>query len=72
MTRSIGDHEAREIGVICDPEVTNYQLDESCKFLVLGSDGLFEYLTNKEIMDFVMSNQSLHCDELAQLLCEKA
>ena len=46
MSRSFGDTIAASIGVHSEPEFTTKKLTKEDRFLVLGSDGLFEYLTN--------------------------
>jgi len=46
MSRSFGDTVAASIGVNSEPEFTTKKLTKEDRFLVLGSDGLFEYLTN--------------------------
>lgn len=50
MTRSIGDHIAAMAGVSSQAEVKRHDLDEMDKILVLGSDGLFEFLSNEELL----------------------
>jgi serine/threonine protein phosphatase PrpC len=49
MSRSIGDMIAHTIGVSSDPEVTRFDLSSRDKFIVIASDGVFEYLSNQEI-----------------------
>ena len=53
MSRSFGDEIAHEIGVISEPEVKEYLLLEEDKFFVLASDGLWEYISNDEVVGFV-------------------
>ena len=53
MSRSLGDTIAKEIGVISTPEIQRYRLYEECKFIILASDGLWEFLTNKKINKYV-------------------
>jgi serine/threonine protein phosphatase PrpC len=53
FTRSIGDRVAENIGVIADPEIETKNLTENDKFLVIASDGVFEFLTNKQVMAIV-------------------
>ena len=53
ISRSLGDKVAELIGVICDPEILEFQLDESCKYIVSGSDGIWEYLSNQDVIDIV-------------------
>lgn len=65
MTWSIGDHEAWDIGIICDPEIKRFDLNEDSKFIVFGSDGLFEYISNQELFDFITQNKNLSPEELS-------
>ena len=46
MSRSIGDHYAHTLGCSCEPDVVNYHLKPEDKILILGSDGIFEHLSN--------------------------
>ena len=49
MSRSIGDYIAHAAGVSTDPEVMRFQLKPEHKFIVIGSDGVFEFLSNEEV-----------------------
>ena len=53
MTRSFGDYFGSTAGVISEPEVTEYYFKEEDKFIILASDGLFEFMENQEIIDIV-------------------
>ena len=53
MSRSIGDYLAHTAGVIAEPEVTEYSLWPDDLILVVGTDGLFEFLSNNEIAKIV-------------------
>jgi len=57
MTRSVGDTLAKTVGVISTPEVTTFDLTHKYSILVIGSDGLFEFLTNQEIADIIQGPQ---------------
>jgi serine/threonine protein phosphatase PrpC len=46
MSRSFGDGAAAEVGVIADPEILEMNLTEQDKFIVLASDGVWEFLSN--------------------------
>lgn len=48
MSRSIGDLVAASVGVIPEPEFFELTLNESDKFLVLASDGVWEFIDNDE------------------------
>lgn len=45
MTRSIGDKVAKTVGVIDKPEIFNFILEKMDRVIILGSDGVFEFLT---------------------------
>ncbi|CAD8096185.1 unnamed protein product [Paramecium primaurelia] len=42
MSRSFGDYVASQVGVICEPEILKYSLQESDKFVIVASDGIWE------------------------------
>jgi len=54
MSRSIGDAVANSVGVIPEPEILEFQLKPEDKFIVLGSDGVFEFITNEEAVKIVV------------------
>jgi serine/threonine protein phosphatase PrpC len=54
MSRSIGDKIASELGVICDPEIIEYEIPSDAKFMILASDGIWEFLDNEKVKDIVM------------------
>ena len=53
MSRSIGDFAAKSVGVISDPEILEFELTSDTKFIVLASDGVWEFLSNKQVVDIV-------------------
>ena len=54
MSRSIGDFCAKAAGVIHDPEIMQFGIFSNAKFVVLGSDGLWDCLSNVEVADLVL------------------
>lgn len=59
MSRSLGDVVAHSAGVISDPEFTEFDLDENndC-FLVIATDGLWEFVDNQETVELVEAQPS--------------
>ena len=55
MTRSFGDRVASIAGTICVPEIKEYYFNEGDKFVVIASDGVWEYLENKNVCHIVKS-----------------
>ena len=54
MTRSIGDMAATSVGVTAEPEVKVFpNLSPNDKFIVIASDGIFDRLSNEEIMETI-------------------
>ena len=49
ITRSIGDGFSRTLGVSCVPALTIVELEPMDRFLVVGSDGLWDVMTNDEV-----------------------
>ena len=53
MSRSIGDLVAARAGVIPVPDLIEYHLESSDKFLVLASDGVWEFISNEECINII-------------------
>lgn len=54
FTRSIGDSVAEGLGVFAEPELTCKEITPDDKFIVLASDGVWEFLTNQSVTDMIM------------------
>ena len=73
MSRSLGDFEAKACGVISTPEIIQQVINKSCKYLVIYSDGVWEYIQNEQVRDLgnVFLNKKYDvvgfCDELVKL-----
>ena len=53
MTRSFGDYFGSTAGTISEPEVTEHIFKEEDKFIILASDGLFEFIQSEEVVKYV-------------------
>ena len=53
MSRSFGDEVAHTIGVIVNPEINEYQLFNEDKFIILASDGIWEFISSEEVVNIV-------------------
>jgi serine/threonine protein phosphatase PrpC len=53
MSRSIGDFIAHSVGVATEPEVKRFELQPEDKFMIIASDGVWEFLTNEAIAKIV-------------------
>ncbi len=68
MSRSIGDAIAKKMGVIAEPGIIEHNLNGGIKFIVLGSDGIWEFLSNEDVRD-IGKVFYLNCE--ANDLCEE-
>jgi len=53
MSRALGDALAQSVGVTCDPDITTYTRTKHDKFIVVASDGIWEFLSSQEVADMV-------------------
>ena len=76
MSRSIGDLKGKEVGVIPNPGILEYDLNNSTRFVIACSDGVFEFMNNRTVMElgkkyFLKNDVSAYCHELvSQALIE--
>lgn len=56
MSRSVGDHVAHRVGVISTPEIIGHTISKCDRYIILGTDGLFEWLSNEYISNVVSSS----------------
>lgn len=71
MTRSIGDDIAATAGVCALPEIETHKLAPEDKFMVLASDGVWEFLSSNEVAEIV---ERCHgdADKAAKEVCAAA
>ena len=50
MSRCIGDLKGKKCGLISEPEIIEYNLDERSKYMVIASDGVWEFIDNEDVM----------------------
>lgn len=68
MTRSIGDKASRKIGLISTPEVVERKLGSNDKFLIIASDGLWEFISSQEAVEIVAN---VWGQGKSEICCEK-
>ena len=65
MTRSFGDRVAAIAGTICVPEIKEYAFHEGDKFVILASDGVWEFISSEECINiigkFYENNEIVEC-----------
>ena len=71
MSRSFGDFQCKQYGVINEPSFVEYCLDDNCKYLVLGSDGVWDFLDNENVAKignkyYLGKNPEGFCNEILE------
>ena len=69
MSRSLGDLQAKEVGVIPNPQIIEYDINPSTKYIVICSDGVWEFASNEQVRDignvfYAKNDVSGFCSEL--------
>jgi protein phosphatase PTC2/3 len=73
MARSIGDHAVKGVGVIAEPEVLTHEVSpEEDRFLLLASDGVWEFISSDEAVAIVHENMRRGVSQACQALIENA
>lgn len=77
MSRSFGDYVASTVGVISEPEVLYHRMDCKTGFLVVASDGIWEFISNEEIQKILLQHwtpqmNAKKIDEIADFLVREA
>ncbi|KAL9260406.1 putative protein phosphatase 2C 33, partial [Drosera capensis] len=53
MARAFGDFCLKDFGLISVPDMSYHQLTEKDEFVVLATDGIWDVLSNKEVVDII-------------------
>jgi len=65
MSRALGDVLAQSVGVSCDPDISTYKRTKHDKFIVVASDGIWEFLSSQEVADMVNKQGFSGCQKSA-------
>uniref|UniRef100_A0A0C9S124 TSA: Wollemia nobilis Ref_Wollemi_Transcript_28262_2452 transcribed RNA sequence n=1 Tax=Wollemia nobilis TaxID=56998 RepID=A0A0C9S124_9CONI len=55
MARAFGDFCLKDFGLIAVPDISYHRLTERDEFIVMATDGIWDVLSNKEVVDIVAS-----------------
>jgi serine/threonine protein phosphatase PrpC len=72
MTRSIGDFGAAAAGVICQPEIFSRAVEETDVFLLLCSDGVWEFMSSEEAVAMLAKFPAAEAQAAVEALAEEA
>jgi serine/threonine protein phosphatase PrpC len=72
MARSIGDHAVKPIGVIAEPVVSFHEIKSDDEFVILASDGVWEFVSSAEAVQVVAENLHKGATKACRALIETA
>ena len=72
MSRAIGDAVAHDLGVTSHPDVLEIELTDDDEFLVLCSDGVWEFISSEEAVELVSKYVKAHAKQAAEKLAQLA
>lgn len=58
VSRSLGDLMGHQVGVISDPEVSHKVLEADDKFIIIGSDGVWDVMNSAEVVGFIFEKSN--------------
>ena len=66
LSRAFGDWELKSYGVICEPHVIRYEIENEDQFLVIATDGVFDVMEDEDIYQLSkkQKNAKEFCDEI--------
>lgn len=70
FTRSLGDNEAELVGVDAVPEILVWNLTPNDKYIVIASDGVFEFITSQNVIDAISKFKNIL--DAAKHVCSEA
>ena len=62
LTRAFGDIIGSTVGILSEPEIKFFNYEKEDKFIIIGSDGLWEYISCQEAVNIVA--EFYHIDKL--------
>ena len=71
ITRSFGDYDLKNKGLICEPHITKKFIDNSLNYCILASDGVWDSLNLDDISKITFENEN-NFDNMAKVITQKA
>lgn len=71
ISRSIGDHSLRDVGVVPNPSVKRLIIRPTDRWVVIASDGIWDSLSEKEVEDLIKAKEE-PINKIAQKIVKAA
>ena len=66
LSRAFGDWELKTYGVICEPHIIRYEIEDEDLFLVVGTDGIWDVMEDEDVYQLSKKekNSKEFCDDI--------
>jgi protein phosphatase 2C family protein 2/3 len=74
MSRSIGDHALKNVGVISEPKVYEYKVTDDDEFFIIATDGVWEFISSHEAVTIIQScfDMGMGASDACEVLIKEA
>jgi serine/threonine protein phosphatase PrpC len=73
ISRSLGDFVVKNLGVICEPDIIEIDISKEFKFLIIASDGFWDYISYEKMIEIIVYYYKLNdCKKAIEKLIEEA
>lgn len=72
MSRSFGDSVSARVGVISEPEISFHRILDQDRFVVIASDGLWEFISSQEVVEIVSEHIDMPLEQICDILVSEA
>jgi hypothetical protein len=67
----LGDLYGHSVGITSDPEVSYKELDDGDRFIVIGSDGIWDVMNSSEVVGFIFTKSENGKDRIADEIVDE-
>ncbi len=67
----MGDLYGHSVGITSDPEVSYKELDDGDRFIVIGSDGIWDVMNSSEVVGFIFTKSENGKDRIADEIVDE-
>ena len=73
LSRAFGDWELKTYGVICEPHIVRYEIEDEDSYLVIATDGVFDVMEDEDVFQLSkkQKNSREFCDDIMKEAMER-
>ena len=70
LSRAFGDWELKTYGVICEPHIMRYEIEEEDSYVVIATDGVFDVMEDEDV--FQLSKKQKNAKDFCEDVMKEA